>query len=484
MLSIPTTWFRTRVWRRLLPTCALLFAFTGGCQAAPPAASGESPTATPQVIEVEVPVEVTRLVVTERIVPVTPTPPQACTPGDLAAAETVTIGALLPLAEPTMLHNTLGTQTALALAVEAINSAGGAGGKPVRVWLADSGGSVEQARAAAIHAVADECAVALVSAAPSDVARAELEVAHGYGVPYLVLDAPDDGLTATGYPEIFRLVPNAGLYAASLAQWVAAVADYNGDGHVQAAAVVEASDAGNGQAERMGAQMEALGIGFEQYPVTLPSDDFSSLIARIVARETMPDALFLRINGDAALLLHRQLVENGIGPQKNTIIVTMRGALNDVTFWQALGPRGGYTVVTRSGPWPGSVDDTGAGFADAFARYLNRWPETQAFAAYDSLFLLADAAGRAQSLAGADLVAALEATDLAGAAGRYRFAYGATARPEESGQPAWAWHQWMDPPLLHLEYTAVDQPSSAMAVLWPPSYATVDVPIVRPSDSQ
>ncbi len=443
----------------------------------PPAATSAGGTPTPHIVEV--PVEVTRLVVTERIVPATPTPPEPCTTEALDAAETVTVAALLPLAEPGSLQDALGIQTALILATDAINHAGGIAGRPLRLWLADSGGTVEQARAAAFYGIAQECAVAIVSAAGGEVARAELEAAHLYGVPYLLLDAPDDALTAGGEPEVFRLVANSSLYYDNLATWAAAVGDYNSDGETSMAFVVEDSELGHAQAQRIGAAIEQQGVNFVHFPVTLPSEDFSSLIARLVMREKMPDALFLRINGEAALDLQRQLAENGIGPQKKTLLVTMRGALDDAAFWPLMGAQGVSTVVSRTGAWPASVSERGAAFAEAFARYLNRWPEAEAFAAYDSLFLLADAVERAQSLDGPALVNALEQCDLALAAGHYRFPYGSHAPPEASGQAAWAWHQWMDPPLLLLQYTEVDQPAAAMAVVWPPSYATVDQPVVR-----
>jgi hypothetical protein len=180
-------------------------------------------------------------------------------------------------------------------------------------------------------------------------------------------------------------------------------------------------------------------------------------------------------------VLQRQLVENGIGPQKQSLIVAARSALQDEEFWSALGSGGLYTVVGRVGPWMSTVNEMGAGFATDYVRYLNRWPEAASFAAHDALCLLADAMERAPTLASSDLIAALEKSDMELTSGRITFPFGSQAAPESGGKPAWAWHQWMKPTQLFLQYTEVEQPAAQMAVIWSSDAAIVDGAVVRPN---
>ncbi len=111
---------------------------------------------------------------------------------------------------------------------------------------------------------------------------------------------------------------------------------------------------------------------------------------------------------------------------------------------------------------------------------MGRFPEAYAFEAYDSLWLMADAIDRAGSLDPDEIIAALEATDFEGAAGRYYFPYGLENPPEADDQPAFMWHQWPEVPLLFLQYTEPNQHSDNVQVIWPETYRTSEGPIVRP----
>lgn len=482
-MTDPRVWANVSYTKRPLLALLLLAVWlaTSGCGAPRDSATAATSPELPLIVTVPITVEVTRLVMTERVVIATPEPPVACAPNDLDDADEVVIGAILPLSQPASLSNALAVQTALTIAADEINAAGGIAGKPLRIWFADSNGDSQRAALLANEAIVEQCAAALIGASSSDSAAAALEVAHTHGRPYVILEATDDTLTATQYPEVFRLAPSNSMLTAMYGEWLAAVGDYNGDGKVSALLLVEDSESGTQQSRRIGAMFDAQGISWDAYPVELPSNDFSSLIARIVVKEEMPDAIYIRFNGDSSTVLHRQLLENGVGPLKKSLIVRMRAALDSDQFWQQMGENGVFTVVTRVGPWSGTVNERGAAFAGAFARYFDRWPEVQAFAAYDSLHLLADAITRAQSLAPETLIEALERSDITLASGHYSFPVTAQTAREEAPAAPWMWHQWLETPLVFLQYTAPLQSSSNMAVLWPPAYATVDRAVVLPN---
>ncbi len=85
--------------------------------------------------------------------------------------------------------------------------------------------------------------------------------------------------------------------------------------------------------------------------------------------------------------------------------------------------------------------------------------------------LAADALSRADSLAGSDVIAALEEAEITLASGEYFFPYGTRSVPDGVTTPAYMWHQWPDRQMLFLRYTETDQTSSDMQVVWPDQYA-------------
>jgi len=63
--------------------------------------------------------------------------------------------------------------------------------------------------------------------------------------------------------------------------------------------------------------------------------------------------------------------------------------------------------------------------------------------------------------------------------GTYTFPFGEN-NPTEGFVPDYMWHQWPDVPLLLLQYTQTNQNSADMAVIWPPTYQTIDGSYVSP----
>jgi hypothetical protein len=122
----------------------------------------------------------------------------------------------------------------------------------------------------------------------------------------------------------------------------------------------------------------------------------------------------------------------------------------------------------------------GVEFVERLRQYSTQWPDPVAFAAYDAVHLLADAAQRAGSVAPQDLLPALEATDIKLAAGYYYFSYNSNRPPSGPLEPAYMWHQWPEPPLLYLQYREAQQDPATIDVIWPPRYHTVEGPVLRP----
>jgi branched-chain amino acid transport system substrate-binding protein len=472
---VPYSKLRSRTsWLALLLVCLVLW--IASCQ------RNDDPAATPTRIEVEVPVtvEVTRVV--ERLITPTPTPPTAnCLRGPLANTGDIVIGAILPLSRPGAMLSGFAMQTALSLAVEDVNAAGGVAGKNLRLVTYDSANSAERATIFAERLLSLDCAAVLVGVYHSQVAQAVKEVAHRAGVPVIFASAIADELTSDQSPEVFRIGPTFTMLAQMPAHWLAEVGDYNEDGARFAVIVMDEAGDANGLVKASRHWLEENAFHVDVITVDLPTTDFSSVIARIVALEQAPDAVFINISSDAALTLQQQMVAAGIRPQQNTLVISSMVALNEQAFWAHV-PDGLYTVVPRSGPWPSTVTPLGAQFAERFRTYFDRWPEIAAFAAYDAVRLAADAIRRANTLAPADLITALETSDVELASGHYTFAYGSHNPPDGKETPTYLWHQWLNVPLLYLQYSEPGQAASQAPVIWPPLYRTAGAPLLRPGE--
>lgn len=454
----------------------LLCLWLAACTRASPAAAPTNPPS-PLRVEVPVTVEVTRVVTQPIVVQATPLPPMACAPPTLDVTTVITVGAILPLSLPGSMQAGFAMQTALSLAVEEINSNGGIAGHPLALITYDSSDQAERSRIAARRLILDDCAAGIVGLYHSATAQAAADVVHGFGTPLIVAAAADDGLTATEYPEIFRIAPSRSMLAEMPARWLSEVGDFNHDGQISAGIISDSA----GQSpfvDILLAGFAAASIHANHMTVDLPSTDFSSAVARIVTMETLPDAIFILLKGADALKLQSQILAAGIGPQKSTLLVLQHTGLENDQFWQGV-PDGLGTVVARIGPWQPTVTAKGQQFALAYGQYNGRWPEAYAFAAYDAVYLLADAITRAGSLQGPALVVALEETDLELASGRYTFPYGIAHPPSADGVDPSMWHQWPDVQTLYLQYTQDRQPAHQAAIIWPRRYRTVDAPLVR-----
>jgi branched-chain amino acid transport system substrate-binding protein len=430
-------------------------------------------TPTPVMIEVPVTVEVTRIVTQQIVVEATPVPSTSCAPDTVDAADEIVIGAILPLSKPGAMMAGFDMQTALNLAVIDINDGGGIHGKQARLITYDSAGITERGAEYARRLITQDCAIAIVGIYHSNVGLAVAEVVHEFGIPLIVAEAPLDEITARRYPEVFRIGPADSLLADMPVQLLSELGDYNEDGEQFAVLVADGATVTSGQVEQVIAALSRTPIRYETLPVDLPATDFSSVIARIVTLDKLPDAIFLYVRGEPALPLQEQIMAAGMSPANKTLIVTGPIALDAAAFWQSV-PDGVGTVVASTGPRQTTVTKIGAKFASAYLQNLRRWPESYVFAAYDAMRLAAYAASAAPTLTGADLIAALEQVDLELAAGRYSFPYGSHHLPE-SEELYFLWHQWPGVHTLYLQYAEQGQDSAHMPVIWPPTYRTASV---------
>ncbi|BAM01508.1 putative ABC transporter substrate binding protein [Caldilinea aerophila DSM 14535 = NBRC 104270] len=444
---------------------------TSGCTASP-----EPPpfaTAPPVIQTVEV--EVTRIVYRETVVTPTPAPPTPCSPESLSDASQVVIGAILPLSNTGVWMRSANMQMGLNLALERVNSRGVAG-VPLRLMIVDGGDDPLRSAQLAEQLIVQECAAGLIVGLNDSATLAVMDVAERFQKPMLVIDAASPSITETQRQMVFRLAPATPMVASMPANWLASVGDFNGDGVLQAVLIVESSAAGDLFIEQSSEWFARNEIALEIHRVDAPMMDFSPEIARLLAMPTIPDAVFIVIGANGALALHQQLFDAGIRPDKGTLVVNhSRRALEPAVFgWP--GSLGMGSIVARRGPWPSIATEMGRTIFERYRQSGMPTPEMSTFLAHDALLLWVDAMQRATSLRGADLVRALETSDIELAAGRYVFPYHTEQPPDGVNAPQYAWHQWMTPPLLYLMYTEASQDSTTLSVIWPEQYSTAELP--------
>lgn len=433
-----------------------------------------------------VPAEVTRFVteqITEQITQqlvteATPTPAVPCAASQPREGAIVTIGAILPLSAPGAIVAGFAMQTSINIAVIELNERGGIHGIPVRLITYDSAGTPERSALFAERLILLDCAVAIVGMYHDGSALAVADVAHRYGIPMLVTGASTDDITARGYPEVFRLAPSNSMIAQTPALWLSEVGDYNQDGIVTATLIADSATTSSSRIEAVRDHLVQAGIEVAVLGVDLPSTDFSSVIARLVARDHLPDAILIYIKGQPALQFQAQLLAAGISPQHSTRIVQNHIGLDSAQFWAEV-PNGVGTIVSRQGPWYPTLTSRGQEFVLKYGHYVGRWPESYAFTSYDAMMLLAEALRTSPTWAGNDLVATLETTRYEATSGDIFFPVSSMSAstlgtPAEE-YPPHLWHQWQESQILYLEYTYPNQAANEMSVLWPPHYRTPEV---------
>lgn len=426
--------------------------------------------AVPITVPVSVPVFVTQM----------PDQLPQCADRNPDEMDEIRVGALVPLSGESAFLAGFAMQTAFNIAAYHINAKEDFLDKPLRLVVGDTRGNPDVGRELAERLITQDCVVGLVGVYHSRVAQSVKEVAHEYGVPILFSESFDDAITEDFYPEVFRLAPTFSMVVDSDEAWLQQVGDYNEDGAQSVVFVMDPDSYSSVRFETLAQRLVEDEVETTLLFTDPPARNISGIVQRIAALEQIPDVIIIGFNTAESLQLQGKLSSAGLRPGAGTLIVNKQVALESEQFWQQL-PDETYTLVDRMGPWHTTVNEMGQTFASSYQQLMQRWPPSYAFAAHDTLYLLAAAIDASESLTTTNIIAALESIDIELASGRYYFPYNSQNPPDGDGVPKYMWHQWPDPPLLLLQYTEQAQNSSEMAVVWPELYSNVSGPFVRPS---
>ena len=418
------------------------------------------------VVTQEVEVVVTKEV--EVIVEATPVPGR-CAPMSADDVETIKIGATVPQSAPGSVVGGLAMQYAINIAEAEINANGGILGKEVDVIFYDTASLPERGTAAMEYLITQECVVGVIGEYHSSAGVAMKEVAKKYHIPVVFAETWNDTITSVGYEEVFRIAPSSSIVAQVDANYLEAL------GLEYVVIVTENSDYGIPAAESTAEQLAKKGIESETYSADMGTQDFAPVIARIQAGET-PEAVLVLLTGETSYNFEQQAAEAGLMPNEDTICIANQVAINSEEFWTNV-PDGNYCSFRKVGLVPALANDVTIAFEEEYRKKFDRFPESYALEAYDSMMIMANAIENAGSLDPDAIIAALEATDIVLAQGHYTFPYG-TQNPVPDDQPDWMWHQWPDVAVLFLQYYEVGQTGDDAAVVWPPQYQTHDTLLI------
>jgi ABC-type branched-subunit amino acid transport system substrate-binding protein len=415
----------------------------------------------PQVIEKEVEVVVTEIVEVEVEAPA----PVAgrCAPMDAAEVDMIKIGVPLPMSAPGAVAGGLAMQYAINIAVDELNANGGVLGKPVQPIFYDTQSLPERGTAAGEYLITQECVVAVVGEYHSSAGVAMNEVVHKYHIPTVFAETWNDGITAAGYEESFRIAHAYSMVAAADVNYIS-----NLEGSEFVVIVTENTDYGLPAADQTKEALAAIGIETEIYSADKGVADYSAIITRIQAG-THPDIVMTLTTGEDSYNFENQAIEAGLMPSADTICIANQVAVQPA-FWDAV-PGGNYCSFRKVGLTPAAANDVTKAFEQEYRKRFDIFPESFALEAYDSMMIMANAIENAGSLDPDAIIDALEATDIDLAQGHYYFPYGKN-NPVPEGEPDWMWHQWPDAAVLFLQYFEEGQSSDEAAVIYPEVYQT------------
>ena len=379
----------------------------------------------------------------------------------IEAGDTIKIGGMAPLSSPGSYQQGPELVLGLEWAVADINATGGVLGKQVELIVEDTQGRPPTGATVVEKLITKDKVVAAAGEYHSSVCKAEIEVFHQHGIPFVIGSCWSDSLTAAGYDEIFR----TSVYSSKLAENMVAVMAANGI--KKAASLVEDTDYGIGIAKNIENAIKKLNvdIDFQYEVVEKTSKDFVPILLKYKTR-VKPEVLIVAVTQPGGFLILKQAHEIRFAPSKETLYLDGTcTAQNDKVFWEAVKDAGNYVLM--SCPYSPSVKLTELGekikqrYIDKFDRQPNYLP----LQGYDAMISLLTAIKNAGSTDSKAIIKALQALKIPGSRGDIEFS-------QEDG----VWHhQWKAVPTFIFQYTEVGQSAGDAAVLFPKQFATAGI---------
>lgn len=290
---------------------------------------------------------------------------------------------------------------AVYMAAAEINAAGGFNGQPIEIVAADDGTDPDVASTAADQLLANGVDF-IVGAAASGVSLSVLDKITSAGVP--MCSPSNTGVQFTTIDDnggfYFRTAPPDNLQAQVLADLI------TGDGHSNIAIAARSDEYGEGFAEFLQQELEALGATVTTVELYDPEAGTYTDVGSAIA-ESSPDAVAMIAFEEGGAVMQAALAA-GAGPQDVQWYGT--DGIQSSSFWESVDPEDPTVVEGVRGTAPSaSPADGEATFRDRFSAFAPDVDTIFSGHAYDCVALAAIAAAAAGSDAPADIQAAMNA---------------------------------------------------------------------------
>lgn len=365
------------------------------------------------------------------------------------AQDTIKVGVVGPRTGPAAATGKA-FEEGIKLATDYVNSKGGVLGKKLEIVFEDTAGAPDKAASGFERLVTRDQVVMVLGESHSSSALAEIEVAERFKVPFVVVEAWADPITAKGYKHVFRAGPsNSGVVNETIAKWVVA------EKFKKAFIVAENTDWGLGIAELSKAALTKAGIPFEVMTTERESKDHYTELTKIKAYD--PDVVLAYIYGSGLHYFVAQAGEVQLTPK--AIILDGAGPPSLwPDFWKNVGDYGDRACFVSSMHEKVELTKLATEYREAYQKAFGTPPtDYKSRSIFDSILIAADAINRAGSTDADKVVDALEKTSLLVTRGTAKFG-------TEKGGPEY--HQWM-PPMLVVQWQNRQQ-----VVIFPPEAAT------------
>lgn len=365
------------------------------------------------------------------------------------AADTVKIGVVGPRTGDAAATGKA-FEEGIQLATAYVNGQGGVLGKKLEVVFEDTAGAPDKAASGFERLVTRDQVVMVLGESHSSSALAEIEVANRLKIPFVVVEAWADPITAKNYRYVFRAGPsNSGVVNETIAKWVVH------EGFKKAYIVAENSDWGLGIAAITEAALKNAGVQFATLTTERKSQDHYTELAKI--KEYDPDVVLAYVYGSGLHFFVAQAGEVGLTPK--AIILDGAGPPSLwPDYWTNVGDYGNLECFVSSMHEKVELTPLATAFREAYVKAFGKAPtDYKSRSIYDAVLIAADAINRAGGTDAEKLVDSLEQTKLLVTRGTAAFG-------TVKGGPEY--HTWM-PPMLVVQWQ-----DKAQTVLYPPEGAT------------
>ncbi|MBN1225790.1 MAG: ABC transporter substrate-binding protein [Deltaproteobacteria bacterium] len=369
--------------------------------------------------------------------------------GPAWAADTIKVGVVGPRTGAAAATGQSFTE-GIKLSTDYVNSKGGVLGKNLEIVFEDTAGAPDKAASGFERLVTRDKVVMVLGESHSSSALAEIEVAQRFKVPFVVVEAWADDITAKNYKFVFRAGPsNSGVVNETVAKWVIH------EKFKKACIVAENTDWGMGIAKLSEDALKKANIPYMTINTERTSQDHYVELSKIKAFN--PDVVLAFVYGTGLHYFVAQAGEVKLTPK--AIILDGAGPPSLwPAYWENVGDYGNLECFISSMHEQVELTELATYFRKAYVKEYGKQPtDYKSRSIFDSILIAADAINRAGSTDANKIVDALEKTELLVTRGVVKFG------TQKGGAE---YHQWM-PPMLVIQWQDKKQ-----VVLYPTEGAT------------